>query len=156
MTIDELIADSRRTRDERREQVERQRTDEQVRRETRLAEVTESVNARLGDAVPEPLRPFVTCVGLQVSEEVLKLYPDQWTPCDFRVHAPGLVPIRFTTTTDGPNEPLRVTVIQVGETGFGNNWTEAIAAAADLHEEQQPTDIEIRAGIGSASVDKPE
>jgi len=156
MTLDELIADSRRTRDDSRARIEARRAEERATLDARIAEIMRDVETRLGDAVPDPLRPFVICVGLQVSDEVLRMYPDQWTPCDFRIEAPSLATIRFTTTTDGPSDPLRVTLIQVDRTGFGADWAEAIAAAADLHEEQQSAEIEIRAGISSASVDMPE
>lgn len=93
-----------------------------------LQQVRTDLRRRIRDAIPPPLRQFADH-GERPKLEELQGYPDTWTPSEFRVEAPGLRRINFTTSAASSTAPLVVTDIRVGETSFGTDWIEAVAAA---------------------------
>lgn len=121
-------------------EVARRDADEQARRDAAeqqrqqlLQAVRVSLRTRVAQAIPQPLRQFTDYTGNPTLEE-LRGYPNTWTPSVFSVAAPGLKPINFTTTADGPDSLLRITDISVidpaaGSVSFGTDWIKAVAAA---------------------------
>lgn len=89
-----------------------------------------SVKQRLRDSVPQPLRQFVDYAGADPTLAELQRYPATWTPCNFKVEAPGLQVIRFITRRDDATGPMPVVDIKVGDGDFQTDWVEAVAAAA--------------------------
>ena len=114
------------------EQAERDRLEQEF--QTLLQQVRASLRTRIVQAIPQPLRQFADFAGPRPRLEDLQNYPNTWTPSDFKVEAPGLKLIKFFTAADGPASPLRITDIRVftvsaGETSYGTDWIEAVAAA---------------------------
>ena len=94
-----------------------------------MASVKTSLRSRLIQAIPQPLRQFTDYAGGRPKLEELQGYPTTWTPSAFKVAAPGLKLINFTTSADGPESPLRVVDIRVDDISFQADFVEAVAAA---------------------------
>ena len=114
------------------EQVEKDRLEQEF--QDLLQSVKADLRRRIVQAIPQPLRQFTDYAGGRPSLEELQGYPSFWTPSAFRVDAPGLRLIKFTTSAGEANGPLVITEILVfdpnfGDTSFGTDWTEAVAAA---------------------------
>lgn len=92
--------------------------------------VLQNVRQRVRDSIPPFLRPHVGYAGETPTEQMLRDYPARWQPCDFKIEAPGLSLITFTTSADTPTSPMRVVEIRTVSKTFGGDWTEAVAEAA--------------------------
>src|SRR5215471_19081343 len=99
-----------------------------------LQSVKQSLRGRIAQAIPQPLRQFADFAGGRPKLEELQAYPLTWTPSSFKVEAPGLKRINFTTTADDAIGPLRIIDIRVvdpltfAEISFQTDWIEAVAA----------------------------
>lgn len=125
------VAERNRRRSEReeRERVERER------RERRVSEVLSDLRRRLRDVIPAPLRSFVSYAGVEITQKMLDGYPTLWTPSEFKIEAPGLRAIAFTTSADSGGT-LHLTNIKVAGDSFSTDWIEAVAASQDARANQ--------------------
>lgn len=135
MTLEELIAQSRATVAAREAQKQAEEAERQRVYDEKFNQVIANAIGRINASLPEPLRPFVVYAGADPDLETLNRYPDNWTPCDFKVaSAPGLIDINFTTAA-ARGSSLRVTAIQIftalGTAQYGTDWAQAINDAAD-------------------------
>lgn len=125
-TIEELIEEAREraTRDPAQRETERRQQEEQ-----RRGTLTTEALGRIDTSLPGPLRPHVTYAGADPGNPT----PAGWFPAFFRVDAPRLASIAFTTRLADPSNPaglLRVDSIRVGTNKFGADWDAAIIEAA--------------------------
>jgi hypothetical protein len=109
------------------EDAERQRVEGEF--QTLLQSVVASVRQRLAAAIPQPLRQFTSYAGRRPELAQLQGYPAIWTPAEFKVDAPGLRLIRFTTSASDSEGPIVVAKIKIDDADFGTDWIEAVAAA---------------------------
>ena len=123
--IDDCLAQAAARRNAEDQERQRQENDFQA----ALQEVILSVRQRLRDAIPQPIRQFTSYDGGRPALAQLQGYPTIWTPTDFKVSAPGLKVIKFTTSAADAAGPIIVVKIEVDEADFGTDWVEAVAAA---------------------------
>jgi hypothetical protein len=129
MALIDLIDESReRTR---RDPEEREAEERQRRQDRRLLLTTDAV-ARIDSSLPEPLREYVVYAGQDREDRE----PGRWAPTFFKIEAPELAPMSFTTVVN-PDGTLRVNSIRVGDKKFGADWDAAIVEAAGP---ERPTD----------------
>jgi hypothetical protein len=121
MTLQELIDDSRRIRDERRAAEDQRKSDDDARYRALFDQVMNAAFARISRTVPAPLHPFFAYALDDPSEADLRRYPGGFDPVDFKITgAPGLAEIFFTTTGK----------ISVNGEAM-SDWIEAVARASD-------------------------
>ena len=132
MTFTEYVAEARRIRDARQAQEQADRTKREQDRVALLNDVVARALQRVDASLPDELRPFALYAGdPDIDEATLRKYPTGFTPCDFRIMAPGLQVINFSVSAGDASRQLRVVEIHIGATRFGTDWIEAVAFASD-------------------------
>jgi len=129
ITLEEFIADCVATIAQRRAEEDAERAEQERQFQELLQSVKASLRSRIIATIPQPLRQFTDYAGIRPTLEELQGYPNTWTPSSFKVEAPGLQLINFSTATDGATAPLRITDIRIQSVSFGTDWIEAVAAA---------------------------
>jgi|SRR5262245_63913820 len=130
MTLQEYIDFCLATVAARRQAEQQERDRQEIDFQAALAAVIASIRQRLAQAIPQPLRQFVSYAGGRPTLQQLQGYPTTWSPADFKVVAPGLAQINFSVAASDTTGPMQVVDIKVGQTSYGTDWIEAVAAAA--------------------------
>lgn len=136
MTLQEFKQDCIRRHNERLAREADERTRKSSDLEKLRTDVLAAAVRQVGQAIPEELREFVAVDGEEPTEKELRAFPNRFFPTIFKVEAPGLLPIHFTTSTK--DRVSQVTQITVGLNKFGDDWFEAVFAALipEVEEEQ--------------------
>src|SRR5262245_21726627 len=129
MTLQEYIDFCVTTVAARRQAEQQERDQQEADFQAALASVITSVRPRLAAAVPQPLRQFDTYAGGRPTLQQLQGYPTTWSPSDFKVVPPGLSQSNVSVAASEVTGPIQVVDIKVGQTSYGTDWIEAVAAA---------------------------